>query len=171
MGGTKGGYSMTLGEKIAEKRRARGMTQEELAEKLGVTAQAVSKWENNNSYPDITLLPTIASLFETTIDALMSRERSDVVSYVPEKTRRSIDDMVLHISVLSDDTKVNVNLPLAIVKALVAKPGQESILKFGNTDLSGVDFEAIIQMVEAGLVGRIVEVEQDDGTRIVVEVM
>lgn len=94
-----------------------------------------------------------------------------MVSYVPEKTRRSIDDMVLHISVLSDDTKVNVNLPLAIVKALVAKPGQESILKFGNTDLSGVDFEAIIQMVEAGLVGRIVEVEQDDGTRIVVEVM
>ena len=78
---------MTLGEKIAEKRRARGMTQEELAEKLGVTAQAVSKWENNNSYPDITLLPTIASLFEITIDALMSRERSDVVSYVPEKTR------------------------------------------------------------------------------------
>lgn len=162
---------MTLGEKIAENRRVRGMTQEEVANLLGVTSQAVSKWENNNSLPDITLLPAIADLFETTIDALMSRERSDVVRFVPEKTRKSIDEMFLHIQVISDDTKINVNLPLAIVKAFVAAPGQASILKFGDTDLSGIDFETIIRMVEAGMVGRIVELEQDDGTHIVVEVM
>ena len=162
---------MTLGEKIAENRRVRGMTQEEVANLLGVTSQAVSKWENNNSLPDITLLPAIADLFETTIDALMSRERSDVVRFVPEKTRKSIDEMFLLIQVISDDTKINVNLPLAIVKAFVAAPGQASILKFGDTDLSGIDFETIIRMVEAGLVGRIVELEQDDGTHIVVEVM
>lgn len=47
----------------------------------------------------------------------MSRERSDVVRFVPEKTRKSIDEMFLHIQVISDDTKINVNLPLAIVKA------------------------------------------------------
>ncbi len=41
---------MTLGEKIAENRRVRGMTQEEVANLLGVTSQAVSKWENNNSH-------------------------------------------------------------------------------------------------------------------------
>ena len=47
----KRGFSgMTLGEKIAENRRARGMTQEEVANLLGVTSQAVSKWENNNSH-------------------------------------------------------------------------------------------------------------------------
>ena len=128
-------------------------------------------WLRNNSLPDITLLPAIADLFETTIDALMSRERSDVVRFVPEKTRKSIDEMFLHIQVISDDTKINVNLPLAIVKAFVAAPGQTSILKFGDTDLSGIDFETIIRMVEAGLVCRIVELEQDDGTHIVVEVM
>ena len=114
---------MTLGEKIAENRRARGMTQEEVANLLGVTSQAVSKWENNNSLPDITLLPAIADLFETTIDALMSRERSDVVRFVPEKTRKSIDEMFLHIQVISDDTKINVNLPLAIVKAFADAMG------------------------------------------------
>lgn len=42
--------AMTLGQKIAERRRARGMTQEALAEALGVTAQAVSKWENDVSH-------------------------------------------------------------------------------------------------------------------------
>lgn len=162
---------MTLCEKIAEKRRVRGMTQEEVAEKLGVTSQAVSKWENNNSLPDITLLPAIADLFETTIDALMSRERSEVVSFVPEKTRKPIDEMFLHVQVLADDTKININLPLVIVKAFVAAPGQAPVLKFGNTDLSGLDFEAIIRMVEAGLIGKIVEIEQDDGTHIIVEVM
>lgn len=41
---------MTLGEKIAENRRVRGMTQEEVTNLLGVTSQAVSKWENNNSH-------------------------------------------------------------------------------------------------------------------------
>ena len=61
--------------------------------------------------------------------------------------------------------------PLAIVKAFVAAPGQAPTLKFGNTDLSGLDFEAIIRMVEAGLIGKIVEIEQDDGTHIIVEVM
>lgn len=68
---------MTLGEKIAEKRRVRGMTQEEVAEKLGVTSQAVSKWENNNSLPDITLLPAIARLFDIAVDALLSVEQID----------------------------------------------------------------------------------------------
>ena len=48
---------MTIGEKFAEKRKARGFTQDEVAEKLGVTPQAVSKWENNVSCPDITRLP------------------------------------------------------------------------------------------------------------------
>ena len=162
---------MTLGEKIAERRRVRGMTQEEVADTLGVTAQAVSKWENNNSYPDITLLPAIADLFDTTIDALMGRERSDVASYVPERTRKSIDDMVLHMHVIADDTKVNINLPLAIVKAFMTAPGQGSMLKFGNTDLSGVDFAAVIQLVESGLVGRIMEVETDDNTHVIIEVM
>lgn len=47
----------TLGKRIGQLRRARGMKQDELAEKLGVTPQAVSKWENDVSSPDISLLP------------------------------------------------------------------------------------------------------------------
>lgn len=62
--------SLKIGEKIKAARKTCNITQEELAEKLGVTRAAVSKWENAESYPDITMLPQIARLFHITIDDL-----------------------------------------------------------------------------------------------------
>lgn len=61
----------TLGKRIAAGRKRLGITQDRLAEQLGVTAQAVSKWENDQSCPDITMLPKLAEIFGTTIDALL----------------------------------------------------------------------------------------------------
>ena len=61
---------LKIGEKIRTKRRERGLTQAELANILGVTKAAVSKWENEDSYPDITLLPQIAQIFHITMDEL-----------------------------------------------------------------------------------------------------
>lgn len=69
---------MTLGNKIAELRKEKGMTQEALANKLGVSNQAVSKWEANQSCPDIQLLPQIADLFEISLDDLFGRETQNV---------------------------------------------------------------------------------------------
>ncbi len=59
-----------LGTKIRQLRRRDGRTQEALAEALGVTAQAVSRWESGGSYPDMNLIPSIANYFGVTIDAL-----------------------------------------------------------------------------------------------------
>ena len=53
---------MSLGKVIRKYRKNRNLTQEEMAGRLGVTASAVNKWENENSYPDITLLAPIARL-------------------------------------------------------------------------------------------------------------
>lgn len=64
----------TLGKRIMQHRKNMGLTQDQLAERLGVTAQAVSKWENDLSCPDITMLPRLAELFDTTTDALLGRE-------------------------------------------------------------------------------------------------
>lgn len=61
---------LKIGEKIKAKRRERDLTQEELANILGVSKAAVSKWENEGSFPDITMLPQIAQLFHITIDEL-----------------------------------------------------------------------------------------------------
>ena len=63
----------TLGKRIAENRKHLRLTQDQLAEKLGITAQAVSKWENDLSCPDISILPKLADIFEITTDELLGR--------------------------------------------------------------------------------------------------
>lgn len=63
---------ITLGQRIAELRRQKGLTQEALAEALGVTPPAVSKWENSVTCPDILLLPSLARMLGVTVDALLT---------------------------------------------------------------------------------------------------
>lgn len=66
----------TLGKRIVHHRKKLNLTQDQLAEKLGVTAQAVSKWENDQSCPDIAMLPKLAEIFGISIDELLGAEHS-----------------------------------------------------------------------------------------------
>ena len=66
----------SMGSIIARLRKEKGMTQEQLANELGVSYQAVSKWENELSSPDISALPLLADLFGVSIDALFGREHA-----------------------------------------------------------------------------------------------
>ena len=163
---------MTLGEKLSEKRRAKNMTQDDVAEKLGVTPQAVSKWENDASCPDISLLPTLPSLYETTIDELLSKEAAPAVTFVPPEKRKNFNDMVFRILVQDGGDKVKVNLPMPLVKfALetgIRMGGMD--ISCGNADLSKIDFAALITMVENGMIGRLVEIEGEDGESVIIEV-
>ena len=61
----------TLGMMISSLRKEKGMTQLELAEKMGVTDKAVSKWERDLSFPDINSIPKLAEIFEISVDELM----------------------------------------------------------------------------------------------------
>lgn len=72
---------MTMGAIIQSKRKQCLLTQEMLANHLGVTNQAVSKWEQNACYPDITLLPMLAELFDCSIDELFDRQAD--ISRIP----------------------------------------------------------------------------------------
>lgn len=69
----------TLGKRIVTNRKRLGLTQDQLAEKLGVTAQAVSKWENDQSCPDISVLPQLAEIFGISTDELLGREKHEPV--------------------------------------------------------------------------------------------
>ncbi len=71
-----------IGTIIANKRRDKGITQEELANHIGVSKPAVSKWESEQSYPDILLLPVLAAYFDISIDEL--------VGYEPQMTKQEV---------------------------------------------------------------------------------
>lgn len=88
---------MRIGETIKVQRRAVKLTQEELAEKLNVTPQAVSRWENEVSLPDITLVPRICDELNISIDQLMKDFESRQADYLETKpvaeplTQKKID--------------------------------------------------------------------------------
>lgn len=63
--------TINIGETIKSMRKEKNITQETLAKFLGVTNQSISKWERNETYPDITMLPAIASFFSTSVDELL----------------------------------------------------------------------------------------------------
>ncbi len=84
---------MKIGNNIKFLRNKNQFTQEQLAERLGVSYQAVSKWETNSNTPDISLLPEIAALFNVSIDTLFA----DNISDRPEDFQEIKDDNVIRI--------------------------------------------------------------------------
>ena len=75
---------MNFSEKLQLFRKSKGMTQEELAEKLDVSRQAVAKWESGQVYPDISNLIQISNLFNVTVDYLV-RDQECMISFEDEE--------------------------------------------------------------------------------------
>lgn len=160
-----------LGEKISELRKKAGLTQADLAEKLGVSSQAVSKWEVGASYPDISIMPKLARILSTTTDYLLIDEAIPETIYQKEEHRKSIDDLVMKIRVEDDGDKVKVNLPMAFIK--MGTGIMENMNINGNNlgdILKGVDMDQIIEMAEKGMLGKFVEIEGKDGEHVSISV-
>lgn len=153
--------SESLGQRLQKFRKRANLTQEEVATKLNITPQAVSKWENDVSAPDISLLSEIADTYGITVDELLGRQPQTV--YLPEGQTKPIENLMLKIKILSGDgDKVNVNLPLALVK--VFTNNGMTMPQINNNDaLKNLDFNQILMLCEQGLLGKIVEVESADG--------
>ena len=160
-----------LGKNIAKYRAKKGLTQDQLAEKFGVTAQAVSKWETGNSCPDITLLVPIADFFQISVDELLRGDQPQETRLLPPEERKDFDRMILRVMVDSHrGDRVRVNLPLPLLK-LGLELGVQMPEINGAEALQDIDLKAILQLVDSGVIGELVEVEsaQGDIVHIVVE--
>ena len=165
---------MTLGKRIAALRRQKGLKQDDLANELDVSPQAVSKWENDQTCPDISLLPALAKLLEVSVDELLSGKKENLpqtVQILPPEERKDLKDMMLRIVVDSaDGDHVRVNIPMALVQVALDM-GMEMPQVSGNAALKNIDLAQIMELVRQGAVGNLIEVDSSDGdiVRIYVE--
>ena len=157
----------TLGTKIAEYRKLKKMTQEELASKLNVSSQAVSKWENDLSIPDLPILIELSDIFNVSLDELIrQKENVEVARVVEPQLRKDPEQMMVKIVINSSDgDKVRINLPIPLVKAGMAI-GMSMPQVNGKEALQGIDFEQIMKLVDQGLVGKLIEIDSADGDHI-----
>lgn len=162
---------LTLGRRIAHLRKAQGLTQDALAERLCITPQAVSKWENDQSCPDIMTLPQLSQLLQVSIDTLLT----GVVSSQPAAPAKKPEELIVRMAITGEDgERVCINLPFTVFR-LGARYGKITITWHENEvdfssmspSLAGVDFNTMVQMIESGVTGKLLELN-DDGERFVI---
>lgn len=150
----------SIGNRITKYRKAMGITQEELANRLCLSSQAISKWECDTSCPDISLLPELCKVLGITTDELLTG-KTDEVRLVPSDKRKSFEELILRIRVdTCDGDKIRVNLPMTLVKVSLGTG-----IDIVSVDaMKNIDWNQIVSIAENGtIIGKIVEVETCDG--------
>lgn len=143
----------TIGENIAYFRKKSKLTQEELAEKLSVTSQAVSKWERDTSYPDINGMQALAKTLGVTVDELINGEQ--ILPQINEAPKDQIDRRIVLIEVQANDTTVTARFPVPFVNKAIENGtlkkmiGEEAFLHMG----------ALKDMIDSGLTGPIINID------------
>ena len=162
----------SFGTRLARLRKEHDYTQNDIADKVGVTSQAVSKWENDQASPDIDIIVKLADLYDITTDELLGKEKPAATSFQEKPTKKSLDKMFFKIKVhdAEDGDDVNVNLPLALVRIFVNKESGKINILNGNRNLENIDFRQLIEMVEQGVVGELISVDSKDGTTVRISV-
>ena len=161
----------SIGNRISKYRKEKSLTQEELAAKLGVSSQAVSKWENDASCPDISLLAQLCKNLGISTDELLTGNNNEV-KLVPVEQRKSLDELTLRVKVNSaQGDKVRVNLPMSLVKVCLEMGVEITPQMTGIEGMKNLDLNKIMDLAERGLIGKLVEIESADGdiVEIVVE--
>ena len=120
----------SFGSIISSLRREKGLTQSELAEKMGVTDKAVSKWERDLSCPDVSSLPRLAEILEVSIDELMQTKPKNSSDDKKEKIR-GIMSLILKV------------IPLAMGVSLLALSVMKKIDLYSGFSMAGIGLACI----------------------------
>ena len=163
-------HSLTLGRRIQALRKEQALTQDALAEQMGVTPQAVSKWENDQSCPDIMSLPTLARILNTTVDALLTGQSASSAA-IPAPAKRP-EELIVRLAFHAEDgTRIGLNLPFTVFRlgtmydlitfTVQTNEGEQDAEQIAKT-LAGVDFKHIVRLIESGVSGTLVDINLGD---------
>ena len=152
----------TFGQRFQRLRKQKGLTQEQIAEKVNISPQAVSKWENDLTAPDINILLELSEILGVTVDILLGKVNEVETTFSNEKP--NYNKLLLKIKIISNDgDKVNINLPFSLIKVCVEK-GLSMPSINGNEALKEINLNEIFNLIEQGVLGKIVDIQSSDGS-------
>lgn len=130
---------MDFGQKLKEIRKTEGLSQEQLAEKIGVSRQAITKWETGKGLPDIENMMILAEIFKTTLDDLVSQAMPQTNSQPPAYHSETVYDV---------DGKMHFDINIGIAHTLIVRSGDDEKLR---VDLSSRTMENIASLFKVKL--------------------
>lgn len=141
----------TFGKRFQRLRKEKGLTQQDIADNVGITFQSVSKWEQDINLPDVNALLTLSDILGVSVDELLGKEKTTII-----ENSNLITDKILKIKITTGNEKVNVNLPVKLIQVLISSgnvvPGVPS----------SIDFNSVLNMIENGVVGELITIENDN---------
>ena len=158
---------MSIGKNIAYFRKKKGFTQSELGELLGVSNQAISKWESEMTMPDVMLLPQIAKVLEVTlIDLYEDTFPDEALETNPKTISSTVENghienrRILAIRVQADGANVTTKMPVSAIKSVLGN----QLLQQYLGDCEDNQLEALLAMLDQNMTGTLVNAVTEEGS-------
>lgn len=151
----------TIGENISEFRKNAGLTQEQLSEKMNVTAQAVSKWECDQSYPDIETLGKLANVLGVSADDIINGKKTATEVRISNSDTPERRIIVIHVTEPFADSETTVRIPVKLISE-----SKTSLSRYIDQDT----FDLLEELIGDGVTGTIVDVDAE-GVNVQIEVV
>ncbi len=146
----------TIGQNIAHFRKQKNMTQEELAEKMSVTAQAVSKWECDMSYPDITAIQALSKILGVSVTEILEGIQAPLE--IKDAPQEIIDRRIVRIEVQVNETKIVTRFPVPAVK----KAKENGTLRNLVGECAYARVVSVLDMIDSGVTGHLIDVDNPE---------